>query len=136
MLNEKKREWKGKERTRQLLGMVEEKVYSRQRENRGRFGNIWENLKLAWPEWAGTNGDEGEGREGSQGKQWSRGELEVQKRPKTKMARLYTDEPLGEGQPSPRAVELKIEGQVCQSYPVTDSLFDMLNRQLSHFSWF
>lgn len=71
-MNEKKREWKGKERTRQLLGMVEEKVYSRQSENRGRCRNIWENPKLTGPEWAGTNGEEGGGerREPGEAAEW------------------------------------------------------------------
>lgn len=88
-MNEKKREWKGKERTRQLLAMVEEKVYNRQSENRGRCGNIWENPKLTRSEWAGTNAEEGGGerREPGEAAEWRGAKGTKKKRQITKMAR-------------------------------------------------
>ena len=37
----------------------------------------------------------------------------------TKMSGLYREEPLGEGQPSPWAGKFRLEGSMCQPYPVT-----------------
>lgn len=42
----------------------------------------------------------------------------VQKDWVTKMARIYREEPLGDRQPRPWAVKLRIEGKLCQPFPV------------------
>lgn len=69
--------------------MVEEKVYNRQSENRGRCGNIWENPKLTRSEWAGTNAEEGGGerREPGEAAEWRGAKGTKKKRQITKMAR-------------------------------------------------
>lgn len=48
------------------------------------------------------------------------------KRQVTKMSGLYGEEPLGEGQPRPRAREFRVGVRVCQPYPVTEGCWGNL----------
>lgn len=81
---------------------------------------------------------EGKGQE-ERGNRYSSKEAKGPKRERvTKMSGFYREEPLGEGRPSPWARKFRVEGEVCQPYPVTGrgywenlaawSSFDLLSR--------
>ena len=80
---------------------------------RGR--HIWES-----PEWTEPEPCGGRGGKGGKGNliQQSGGQR-YKKSQVTNMSGLYREESLEEGQPSPWAGEFRVEGRVCQPYPVT-----------------